>query len=396
MRLLPTLLLAAGGAAGAAAQVAGGLSHLLIDPEVTEVIRQVEVRPGRPSPLAAEPLLEMDTPAEAGDWQPWFNVILDPHEKFYKAWYGRGNCCYGTSHDGLLWNKPLLDLHPDEAGGRTGILIPEFRGAAFLRRESESGPEFHLIGQGPQGLELRQSEDGVRFSDGRSLPGLELAPGSHAALVPSLDERAYFLFFRQPGEDGWVRSTSADLEHWEKPRALSGLSAGDELRLVPRGRLYLAALGIDPPQGRLRVGVSADGLRWTAYGAAADAARVQSLIVLRDEIRIYYTEGGRLRLAGLPADRWAGLTAAEGATGTVITHPLRFAAPSLRINAEIEEGGSVEVALLNDDGSEAARGTVRADGVDKPVKIDLPQSGGRGRFRLRLRDATVYSIRFGG
>ena len=42
-------------------------------------------------------------------------VFYDPHDRLFKMWYMGGysqNTCYATSHDGISWNRPSLDVVP--------------------------------------------------------------------------------------------------------------------------------------------------------------------------------------------------------------------------------------------------------------------------------------------
>src|SRR5205823_6260531 len=42
-------------------------------------------------------------------------VFYDPHDRLFKMWYMGGytqTVCYATSHDGLAWDKPALDVVP--------------------------------------------------------------------------------------------------------------------------------------------------------------------------------------------------------------------------------------------------------------------------------------------
>ena len=333
----------------ARAQAPARHGHLMIEPGLAETVEGARLVVGSPKPNEENPLLVMDTPVEGGSTPPWFNIILDPHEKFYKAWYGRDGCCYGTSHNGLLWNKPLLEFERDPNGGKTSLLIKNFRSAGFLRDEADDARLFKLIGQGKDGAEVRFSDDGIRFDRTSPVKNMAISPRARASVMRSLDGKGYVAFFaREPGAGKkgpreWVRSSSSDFVSWSDaaPLAAPGVRDPASFAVISHWGIYLAFTGIqggESDSSGLSLAVSRDGQSWTAHGASGLPDPVQSVIPLRDEVRIFHTHGAQLHLVSLRADGFAGYRPAGAKAGTIVTKPIACPGMKLRLSADVDEG----------------------------------------------------------
>ena len=169
--------------------------HLLLNGDLVASKTNVELVLGKPAKHGENPLM-----VEAEAWEARYgnlypNVIFDPFEKFYKGWFGPFIVCestahtpeadrnkrhyrgphagtkresgvlYGTSHDGVLWNKPLLDLHKWNEGDKTNILLRGAQGASVFRTSRDRSRLFSMIyrDETDGGLKIRFSANGVQW-----------------------------------------------------------------------------------------------------------------------------------------------------------------------------------------------------------------------------------------
>ena len=137
-------------------------------------------------------------------------------------------------------------------------------------------------------------------------------------------------------------------------------------------------------------------------------------VILPDEIRFYYSafEGGHeddispaaIGLAQMRRDGFCCLRAGEQ-PGTLITHPMPVAGPTLTVNARTQEGGSVRVEALDSDsqpvpglsGNEAA--TLSGDNVvfrasfgDENALAGLRDEPVRLKFTLVMADLFAFGF----
>ena len=73
---------------------------------------------------SANPVIRPDLPWERPYTIIFGSVIYDEEENLYKMWYfvGGGHVAYATSHDGITWKKPALDVITFE-GRRTNLVV---------------------------------------------------------------------------------------------------------------------------------------------------------------------------------------------------------------------------------------------------------------------------------
>ncbi len=134
-------------------------------------------------------------------------------------------------------------------------------------------------------------------------------------------------------------------------------------------------------------------------------------IFFNDEVRIYYGAGdgyffnwrkGYLALATLRPDGWAGYEPITTDMPAVITtQPLTFDGTSVGITADVSDGGSVRVAILDKAGNQLASSQlVRSTVTDCRVKWELSQNltnlrGKEIRLRFQLHNAKLYAFQTG-
>ncbi len=91
---------------------------------------------------------------------------------------------------------------------------------------------------------------------------------------------------------------------------------------------------------------------------------------------------------------------AFGEPGEVVTHALEIPSQNLHLNADISDGGSIEVHIETPTGKPVAQGdasyVVRQPGLDVAVLLRNVPSTGAARLRFILRNASLYSFWFAG
>jgi hypothetical protein len=124
------------------------------------------------------------------------------------------------------------------------------------------------------------------------------------------------------------------------------------------------------------------------------------------ELRIYYGgsngkhtgwRDGFLCLATLRPDGWAGYETTGDQPGKIITTAIDVAGSTLRLSADIAEGGSIRVAVIGDpDRTLAACRPVTEDVTDGGIAWDGAKLLGAGRVALQfeLKNAKLYSFSF--
>lgn len=285
------------------------------------------------------------------------------------------------------------------------------------------------------------SPDGLHWDEPIPIPEVE-AHGTHPNAFWAEVLGKYVGFTRQhAGSVRLVtRTESADFVQWTPDETiLVGTSPrlqAHDMIVFPTCGIYIGLLGIMvyPEDSNIDVKQhveltwSADTVHWhrIAEGTPfightpAETERYGALpydwgtifpsapIFFDDEIRIYYGAGdgyffnwrnGYLALATLRPDGWAGYESISADTSAFITtQPLTFDEPSVGITADIWEGGSVRVEILDETGSQCA--------VSKPVRISVTNtqvewdtrqslanlSGNPIRLRFQFHNAKLYAF----
>jgi len=237
---------------------------------------------------------------------------------------------------------------------------------------------------------------------------------------------------------------SDDLIHWSRPRPTFFGRSGDNQIYGHRGfvyqGMYIGMRWIYVPErskhhsNNVELDCSRDGSIWTRVGAGQpfmafnpnrdtwDAGKMRPVAMLEvgDEIWIYYNGkptdfetgnpefpdsqrvGNSAGLATLPRDRFASINAGDN-TGILVTRPLHFQGKKLHLNAEVQKGGSIKVALLSQDSKPMEQYSLKeavpieTGGLTVPVKwkrasqFELP-GGEHVRIQFQLTNAKLYSF----
>ena len=420
----------------------------------------VELVLGTPEKHEGNPIMVEDKPWEVRYGNLYPNVIFDPFEKFYKGWFGpfivdesttqtppdkRGNLkyrgthagskresgvLYGTSHNGELWNKPLLDLNPWADGAKTNILLRGPHGAGVFRDPRDPKRLYKLFAKGDEGLELRTSADGIRWSEAARATGATAAGNTHNFAFWASERREYVAMtqlWEGEGEDRISvigRTSSKDFRKWKPVEpVLKGLTPDRQVIALPVldfGGVYLGFPAIhDLKEDRVHTELawSPNTIRWeriapgTPFLKNGEAGShdwgsvfTGSVIAMNDGVRLFYGGSddtlsgwrkGSLNLARLETDRFAGYRAENNKTGFIQLKPLPYRSGTIRVTADIGRNGYVMVSAEDNDGNNIVPSTkIEKTGIDIVIDADIPRGTRELALRLRLQNATVFSVGF--
>ena len=288
------------------------------------------------------------------------------------------------------------------------------------------------------------SADGLHWGEPLPIPQVE-AHGTHPNAFWAETLGKYVGITRQHARSIRLvtRTESPDFLHWTQDKSiLEGpnprLQAHDMI-VFPTCGIYIGMLGmmvypedsnIDVKQ-HVELAWSPDTVQWHRIQegipfighTASDTERYGAMpydwgtifpsapIFFNDEVRIYYGAGdgyffnwrkGYLALATLRPDGWAGYEPITTDMPAVITtQPLTFDGTSVGITADVSDGGSVRVAILDKAGNQLASSQlVRSTVTDCRVKWELSQNltnlrGKEIRLRFQVHNAKLYAFQTG-
>lgn len=199
----------------------------------------------RPVKHPGNPLVRAEHPWERGLIHPQL-VFYDDELSLFHLWYravdappgtpaGREHTCYAGSHDGVHWEKPVLDLVGYDGNTRNNIIgtrIPHF---VMVDRETND-PRRRLLGfwasERPFSFAFRSSADGIRWEDHTEPETGDLR--SVAAETGPNPQAKYFTTGQcWSGKNAWgamkrgvMRCDSDDLVYWGGRRVI--FSAGSD------------------------------------------------------------------------------------------------------------------------------------------------------------------------
>ncbi|MBN1343810.1 MAG: hypothetical protein JXQ73_14095 [Phycisphaerae bacterium] len=344
----------------------------------------------------------------------------DPKRRYKIAYWHRGGgnrphgMCVAFSPDGLSWtpheNNPLLVTYPPDLtkvkAHEVGDIIDAFHDP-FRKR-------YVVVAK-----LLSVTTD--RFGPD------PIPPGSYRRLVGITD--------------------STDFAHWTKPRRIFVPDGKDEGRLEfygmggihRRGSIWIGFVRILRDDLPCDPGGPVQGIGYTVLGTSRDGQTwrrdrepfmdrnhkpgtwdhamtwVGTVLPVGDELFIYY--GGYARghkverykerqigLARMKRDRYVSLTAGDE-SGLLVTRPIVFKGGVLTVNADVAKGGSVKVAITDEQGreltgyAESDCATIAGDHLSAKVawrgKSAITALAGKPvRLRFGLRSAKLYAFQF--
>lgn len=246
----------------------GPEEQLFLDNYIIESTENITRRINQTEKHTGGPVLIPDREWEGNRVFLFGRAIYDQEEKIYKIWYycDGGHVAYATSQDGLIWDKPELDVVMRD-GQKTNLVIERgdlgyfYENFGVIKDKSDpdqnrrykasfvsiqrdySGEHEDPFHRGQRrGLGVAVSPDGIHWTLENDFASYEICDISHVFWNPKIGK--YVLYGRtkltsdQPGK-GWKK--------WGWGRAVTRIESRN-FRNWSRGQLVLAA-DEDDPQG---------------------------------------------------------------------------------------------------------------------------------------------------
>lgn len=368
---------------------------------------------------------------------------------------------YAESADGIHWEKPELGLHEYEGSKANNIVIPAGNLFGLRVDTGESAPSRRYKGivwhEPPyvprEGYFLYTSPDGIHWTRKSQAP-LAISLNGYAIPQNGIGDTSIFRWddrlgkyvgdvkFVLPGKfrcRGMMESD--DLIHWTPPRMTLYPDALDDPDSQVYGHLSFSYesmwIGLLRMMHTERTGwkqtmveltASRDGRHWTRVGRREEFIPLggpdewdadyheptHRPIPMGDELWIYYRSarsssrdpqaGDAIGLATLRRDGFVSLRAGD-LPGHLTTRPLTCPGRRLYLNADIREGGWIQVALRTRDNEPLVTYSldnavvIEKGAVKLPVAwsqtqtIDLPADE-HVRLHFVLKNALLYSFWF--
>jgi hypothetical protein len=405
------------------------------------------------------PLFKEDQPWEPRFDNLYANVLYDAEDDVYKCWYSpfirdgmvaqtprdqyetvryrvldrTMGVCYAASEDGIAWRKPLMDICEFD-GQLSNIVSVGPHGAGVFKDDHEPDParRYKMLFKG-DAMCVAFSADGLHWGEPVACPQIDAAGDTHnnALWVPELECYVGFTRLWGNGRRQVGRTESRDFLTWTKAEVvLEGVEPHLHTYAMPVFRyegVYLGLVALfnsETDRTHTELTWSPDTTAWhridpgtplipnAAEEGAYDWGCVYPAaypVVTDNEIRLYYGgsngphtnwRDGFFCLAVLGRDRFAGFEPeSPDGPATVVTKPVRAHGDRLRLTADVQEGGSIMVAALDDEGNALARsetittsvtdGRVTWEGAARIASADTV------RIRFELNRAKLYAFGFG-
>jgi len=349
--------------------------------------------------------------------------------------------CYATSVDGINWEKPALGLVEYEGSKQNNIVWRGPHGAGVFKDPYDPDParRYKIIflrryRTTIQGLYASFSEDGIHWEpavpiEGIHIEGVDVKGDTHnnAFWAPTLGKYVGITRGWEGDEREVVRVESADFLNWSGGEVI--LKGDRDLQTYSMpvffyGGVYLGLVSIyDLKTGRVQTELawSPDTEQWKRidagtplipcsetkldydYGCVYGCANP---VILEDEIRLYYGGSdwlhsswrcGSFNLATLRPDGFAGYVQILSDRPAVITTSLiPCSGETIRINADVEEGGSMKISILDDRGNVLSEKWISETMINGELGLDEEIEADSIRLKFEFNNAKVYSFWFDG
>lgn len=434
------------------------IKFLFFDNRDFETISGFERELQQPRKSAANPLFLADRLWENGNLQMYGSVLKVPDHPF-QLWYSTIDpawnirLCYAESDDGLEWRKPALDVYRHQGEETNVVFTAQPHGPSIIYDpwDVRPGRQYKMIcGAAPsENVYVFHSGDGIHWLPASSTPVIGNNPDCPMSLLRQPDG-TYAAHHRVPGGGRRIgRSESTDFVEWHGGRIvlepgpedppqfqMYGMGAamyGDfELGTLWAYHTELSDSGQSKMHGRqeAELSYSRNGVAWHRAAPGRpfipsgsegewDSGNLQCAsapVYLDDEIRYYFAASTvhhsprweltpahfGIGMAGLRPDRFVALKAGPE-PAQAVTRRFTLRAPEIRVNAEVEEGGSVRLEMQDHEGR-AIPGfelerclPIRGDSTGHAVSWTGEPDGwtlvGRPvRWRISATRAKVYSV----
>ncbi|MFE2336159.1 glycoside hydrolase family protein [Streptomyces coelicoflavus] len=345
-------------------------------------------------------------------------------------------CCYAESTDGVNWTKPALGLVSFDGSKNNNILYEHVQGTSVLYDPEDPDParRYKLITlreAGGTSLCVAFSSDGIHFTELKPWPANSPSPGADCHNLVFRDSRTdeYVLITRLWDSNIRVSamSRSADFINWSKPVEVHrGNGFDSQIYSMPvfaYGDLYLGLASLyrdgdtvlphhDTVDLALQWSVNltewnnvepgdstfiphGEGMGKYPRGDFDSSVIFSSVPVEIDDKLYFYYMGGKGRHTGwresalgrgyIEKDKFACYESRTGNKPTSITtQGLNFFGDDIELLVDIDDGGWVEVDLMNQGGTVVQRGFE----ADNSTLRDV----GHGWRRLTWHDSSVMDL----
>ena len=347
--------------------------------------------------------------------------------------------CYAVSKDGINWEKPKLGLVDYHGSKRNNIIWRGPHGAGVLQDQNDPDIDrkYKCIFQG---LNVSFSPDGLDWSSPHKIE-CDLPGDTHnnATWVSSLDKYVAFtrswtktdteiIGLESKTNHNWVRQVarieSSNFVDWSPAKVvIEGASWALQpyaLSVFEYAGLYLGLLAIHDQvsdrvwtelawsidtttweridQGKPLIGCGETELEYD-YGCVYACV---TPVFLSDQIQIYYGGSdwlhfgwrtGCLALATLRPDGFAGYQQNKrNEPGTISTSLISYQGGALKVTADVEVGGSIEIKVLDTKNTVLAESELNQTATDKIVLEAWQIKSDEIRLVFTVLSAKLFSI----
>lgn len=429
----------------------GSDKYLLLDSRIIESIENAKLEVGIVEKHKTNPLFGEDKPWEKRFDNFYGNVIYDKEEGVFKCWYspfivdhssqgmsieqrsfeyksppGREmGICYAISKDGIIWEKPKLGVVEFEGNMENNIIWRGPHGAGIFKDVNDPNP-YRKYKTFFQGLFVSFSENGINWSQRNRIERIKVAGDTHNNVfwAPTLEK--YVGITRTFGDLGRqvTRIESDDFINWSNEEVVL---KGENSNLQPYSMpvfyyagVYLALVTIhnqETDRVWTEMAWSPDTRKWNRispgtplipnseskldydYGCAYACA---SPIFLKDEIRIYYGgsdwlhfgwRNGSFNLATLRPDGFACYTPKSADKKAIVTTTqIKYSGEIIRINADVEKGGFIEINILDSSGRTLFNKQISRTMTNEILRLEEKIHSEKIQFRFEFKRAKLYSF----
>ena len=347
--------------------------------------------------------------------------------------------CYAQSWDGIDWEKPNLGLVDYDGNKRNNLVMRSAHGAGVLKDElcADVSRRYKSVFQG---LRVSFSSDGLAWSNPEKI-NCELAGDTHnnALWVPRLNK--YVAFTRDwiktdreikgaesKSNHSWCRQVarieSSDFVNWSSSEVVIESDCWElqpySMAVFEYADIYLGLLVIhDQRSDRAwtELAYSVDTIKWQRidpgqpligcsdiewtydYGCVYACA---GPVFLEDEVRLYYGgsdwlhfgwRNGCLALATMRPDGFAGYKpVSENEVGKLTTAPIVYRGEAIKVTADIEPDGYIEIKILDNAGAVWAEHRVSSTATDQTVVAESAFELDALQIEFTVHSAQLFSF----